>query len=237
MVAHPMPAPDFSAFRHPLFARFWITRVTYTLGWQVQTTALLWQTPHLAEAAGYSPRVAILALGLVGLAQFLPLLLLSFVGGQAADRADRKTILMVCFALKLVIALGLFTATALAGDQPKLLLGVVFAAAAASGAINAFQPAAAQSLLPTLIPRELLPKAIALNSLAFTVASVAGPSLGGVLLAFGEGPNAGAQVAYTAAAGLIGLGLAALAGLGAPARPSGIAARARHDPRGDRLCP
>lgn len=211
-----MAALDLSIFRHPAFLRLWTTRAAYTLGWQVQTTALLWQTPHLAQAAGYSDRFAVLALGLVGLAQFLPLFALSFVGGQAADRADRKLILMICFALKLLIALGLLWATSTLSASPKLLLWLVFAAAGLSGAVNAFQPAAAQALLPTVIPRDLLPRAIALSSLAFTVASVAGPSLGGVLLAFGDGPDAGSQVAYSFAAALIGLGLLALSSLQTP---------------------
>ncbi|MDX2235830.1 MAG: MFS transporter [Hyphomonadaceae bacterium] len=206
-----MHLPDFSVLRRPAYARFWIARATYVLGWQIQTTALLWHVHQLSIAAGKSEREAVFALGLVGLFQFVPLFALSLVGGQLADRYDRKLILTICYGVKLVIAAGLaFATVALA---PAAMINVIFGAAMLSGAVNAFQPAAAQSLLPTLVPREALPQAIALNSLAFTTGSVAGPSVGGVLLALGGAHHGGAQLAFLAATALIALGIAALWGV------------------------
>ncbi len=213
-----MRLPDFSVFQRPAFARFWITRATYVLGWQIQTTALLWHVHQLSIAAGKSEREAVFALGLVGLFQFVPLFALSLVGGQLADRYDRKLILAICYAVKFCIAVGLAAATTML--PATTMINVIFAAAMVSGAVNAFQPAAAQSLLPSLVPREALPQAIALNSLAFTTSSVMGPSLGGVLLALGGAHQSGVQLAFIAAAVLIGIGIAALMGVDAPKRES-----------------
>jgi len=213
-----MRLPDFSIFRHRAFARFWVTRATYVLGWQIQTTALLWHVHQLSIAAGRSEREAVLALGLVGLFQFLPLLALSLFGGQLADRVNRKFILVTCYAVKFLIAATLCVLTAVL--PAATMVTVIFGAAMVSGAVNAFQPAAAQSLLPSLIPRAELPQAIALNSLAFTTSSVIGPSIGGVLLAFGVGEHSGAQIAFGAAAMLIAIGIVALMGVHAPKRES-----------------
>lgn len=211
-----MRLPDFSVFRRGAFARFWIARATYVLGWQVQTTALLWHVHQLSIAAGKSEREAVFALGLVGLFQFVPLLLLSLVGGQLADRYDRKLILVICYIAKLMIAAGLAVATV--ALPPAVMINVIFGAAMVSGAVNAFQPAAAQALLPSLVTREELPQAIALNSLAFTTSSIVGPSLGGVLLALGGAHHAGAQLAFAVAAALIAVGIMALLGVKAPPR-------------------
>ncbi|KAF0174245.1 MAG: MFS transporter [Hyphomonadaceae bacterium] len=206
-----MRLPDFSIFRHVAFARFWVTRATFVLGWQIQTTALLWHVHQLSLAAGRSEKEAVLALGLVGLFQFVPLFALSLIGGQLADRIDRKLILVVCYGVKLAIAVTLCIATSFL--PPATMVNVIFGAAMVSGAVNAFQPAAAQALLPALVPREELPQAIALNSLAFTTSSIIGPSIGGVLLAFGVRDHSGAQLAFGAAAVLIAIGIAALLGV------------------------
>lgn len=216
-----MRLPDFSIFRHRAFARFWVTRATYVLGWQIQTTALLWHVHQLSLAAGRSEQEAVLALGLVGLFQFLPLFALSLFGGQLADRMNRKFILIACYGVKLLIALTLCFATSVL--PAATMVNVIFGAAMVSGAVNAFQPAAAQALLPSLIPRAELPQAIALNSLAFTTSSIVGPSLGGVLLAFGVRDHSGAQIAFGAAAVLIAIGIVALIGVKAPPRTATVA--------------
>jgi MFS family permease len=219
-----MRLPDFTVFENRAFARFWVTRATYVLGWQIQTTALLWHVHQLSLAAGRSEKEAVFALGLVGLFQFLPLLALSLFGGQLADRFDRKLILVICYAVKFVIAVTLCIATALL--PPATMVTMIFGAAMVSGAVNAFQPAAAQSLLPSLVTREQMPQAIALNSLAFTTSSIIGPSLGGALLAFGQRDHTGAQIAFACAAVLIAVGIFALLGVhvnkreAAPARPT-----------------
>lgn len=219
-----MRLPDFSVFSNRAFARFWVTRATYVLGWQIQTTALLWHVHQLSLAAGRSEKEAVFALGLVGLFQFLPLFALSLFGGQLADRMDRKLILVICYAVKFIIAVTLCVTTVML--PPATMVSVIFGAAMVSGAVNAFQPAAAQSLLPSLVTREQMPQAIALNSLAFTTSSIIGPSLGGALLAFGQRDHTGAQIAFATAAVLIAIGIVALMGVHvnkrevAPARPT-----------------
>jgi MFS family permease len=88
--------PSLDIFRHRLFAQFWAARWFATLAVQMQTTAMGWQVYDAARAHGQSIAEAAFVLGLVGLAQFLPLLVLSLFGGQAADRYNRRLILTSC---------------------------------------------------------------------------------------------------------------------------------------------
>ncbi len=155
---------------------------------------MLWQVYDSAREHGQSMAEAAFTLGLVGLAQFLPLLGLSLFGGQAADRYNRRLILFACVAFKSVIALSLAFASQLG---PEIVIPAVFAAAIAAGATNAFLPPAASALLPMLLPREELPQGIAWSSLAFQSAVIVGPAVGGVLYGFG------AAVPYVSAFALL----------------------------------
>lgn len=209
-----MRSSPLSVFRNPAFLRYWLTRVSYVLGWQIQTTALLWLAPNLARAAGRSDSEAIFTLGLVGLFQFVPLFAFSLIGGQIADRYDRKLILVICYVLKLLIALGLCVGAVTL--PPTAMLYMVLGSAAASGMINAFQPAASQAFLPSLVTREELPQAIAASSLAFTSGAIIGPGVGGVLLVWGATFGQAAPFAFAAAAVLLGIGTLALLGVPSP---------------------
>jgi MFS family permease len=100
----------------------------------------------------------------------------------------------------MIVAIALITLAPRKGPSP---ISVLIALAACTGAINAFQPAAAQSLMPMLVPREELPKAISLSSLAFSGASIFGPALAGALIAIGDAQDAGAQWAYGATLGFV----------------------------------
>jgi MFS family permease len=175
-------APSLAIFRHQAYRRFWLGRVLSVFAIQIQTTAMGWQIYESARAHGQSVQEGAFLLGGLGLAQFLPLLFLSLIGGQAADRFNRKRILMFCLAGKALIAAALiFTA-----NWPnETLVPVMFIAAATAGAINAFLPAANSSLMPMLVPREELPQAIAWGSLGFQASIVIGPSVGGLLLVGG----------------------------------------------------
>ncbi len=164
-----------------MFTLFWAARWFSVLAVQIQATAMGWQVYDHARQQGLSIAEGAFLIGLVGLAQFLPLLVLSLFGGQAADRYNRRLILLGCAAAKALIVLGL----AFASLNPALVVGAVFAAAIAAGATNAFQPPAASALLPMLLPREDLPKGIAWSSLAFQSALIIGPALGGNLYRFG----------------------------------------------------
>lgn len=173
----------------------------------MQLTAMGWQIYDVARANGQSVPDAAFVLGLVGLAQFLPLLALSLYGGQLADRHNRKLILLAAYAGKALIALGLALCANLGAD---IVTPAVFAAAIAAGAINAFLPPAASALMPMLVSREELPKAVAWNSLAFNSGLIIGPAIGGNLYQFGP------AVPYAAAFTLLAAAVWLLAGLRAP---------------------
>jgi MFS family permease len=193
--------PSLDIFRHRLFAQYWGARWCSTLAVQMQTTAMFWQVYDAARAHGQSIAEASFVLGLVGLAQFLPLLVLSLFGGQAADRYNRRLIMAGCISFKAVIALGLALASQLG---PEIVIPAVFAAAIAAGATNAFLPPAASAFLPMLLPREELPQGIAWSSLAFQSALIVGPALGGVLYGFGAAvPYLSALALFMVSGGLI----------------------------------
>lgn len=187
--------PSLDIFRHRQFALFWGGRWFATLAVQMQLTAMGWQVYDAARGHGQSIAEAAFVIGLVGLAQFLPLLVLSLFGGQAADRYERRMILIACMAAKAAIALWLAFVSNLA---PTIVVPAVFAAAIGAGAINAFMPPAASALLPQLLPREELPQGIAWSSLAFQSGLIIGPAIGGLL--YGVSP---ATPYFTAAALLL----------------------------------
>jgi MFS family permease len=174
--------PSLAIFRHQAFLRFWTGRVLATFGMQIQLTAIGWQVYDSAREHGQSVAESAFLLGLMGLAQFLPLLFLSLIGGSVADRYDRKLILFFCYGAKALIALGLVFSTGLSAD---LLIPVVFAASIGAGAISAFLPPANTALAPMLVPREDLPQAIAWGSLGFQGGVIIGPALGGLLYGLG----------------------------------------------------
>lgn len=150
---------------------------------QIQAAAMGWQMYDAAtRGRGLSIAEGAFMLGLVGLAQFLPLLVLSLFGGQAADRYNRRLILTACIIAKAMILLGLALAS---HGSAEIVIPAIFAAAVTAGIINAFMPPAASALLPMLLPRDVLPQGIAWSSLAFQSALIVGPTIGGLLYAFG----------------------------------------------------
>lgn len=174
--------PSLDIFRHRLFAQFWVARACATLAVQMQATVMGWQVYDAARAQGQSIMEGAFMLGLVGLAQFLPLLVLSLFGGQAADRYNRRLIMSACIGAKALILLWL---ALVSHGEPSIIIPAVFAAAISAGMINAFLPPAASALMPMLLPREELPQGIAWSSLAFQSSIIIGPAIGGNLYAFG----------------------------------------------------
>lgn len=152
-----------------------------------------WQVYDIARARGDSIEEGAFLLGLIGLAQFLPLLILSLIGGQAADRFDRRMIILAGIALKVAIAGGLVVAS---GFDGHTMIAAIFAVAMLTGMLNAFLPAASSAMVSNLVPRDVLPQAIALMSLSFQGGSILGPALGGVLYHFGP------SIPYSTALGL-----------------------------------
>jgi MFS family permease len=190
---HNRVTTSLAPFKHASFARYWCARVFWTLGTQIQVTAMGWQVYDIARARGDSIEQGAFLLGLIGLSQFLPLLLLSLFGGQAADRFDRRLIILIGIAAKIAIAAALVVVS---GYRAEVLIAAIFGVAMLTGMLNAFLPAASSAMVSNLVPRDELPQAIALMSLSFHGGSVFGPALGGLLFALG------ARVPYSAAFGM-----------------------------------
>lgn len=168
-------------------------RLADTAAIQIQSVAIGWQVYDLTRDP--------LDLGWVGLAQFLPVLVLSLPGGQLADRFDRRFIVV---ATQLGYAAGAL-ALALASERGTL---PIFAVLVLLGTLRAFKSPAASALVPWIVSEERLPRAIALSSTTYQVGTIAGPALGGAIYALG-GPLA----AYYAACGLQLLAAALMASL------------------------
>jgi MFS family permease len=160
-----------SAFRHRDFALFWVSLVTGSFSIAMAQVAIGWQV--------YSVRENPLDLGLVGLAEFLPLLLLALPAGQLADRFPRRTLLVAMVTLDFVVLLGLLGVTIAGADRvwPFFALAFVFGVGSAIGA------PAGRALTPSLVPQEILVSALAQRSVAFQLSLVCGPAVGGLLFA------------------------------------------------------
>lgn len=173
---------------------FWGSRWTGSFAAQIQSVAMGWHMYVLARETRSVEESAFLV-GMIGLAAFAPVFLLTLPAGEAADRYDRRKILMLCLTGEIASVLTLAVATVNGWDSPMLLLLV----AALFGASRAFFAPASTALGPMLVPRKLLPRAIAWNSLAWQTASIMGPAVGGVLIA------AAPETAYFTTFGLYGL--------------------------------
>lgn len=173
--ARALVAPS-SAFRfaaaHPAFVRYQIGRFFAVTGWNVQSMAVQW----LVFDRTHDP----LAAGLVGFAQFAPLLVMALVGGVVADRFNRRTIIAVCHAALVLIG-GVFV---LVARRPDLGMGPVYAALVLLGITRAFTGPASQAILPTLVPPESFNRAIAAGSVVLNLATLVGPALGGLVYDF-----------------------------------------------------
>jgi MFS family permease len=151
------------------FRRFLSARLLATLAAQMQTVAVGWQIYAITRDP--------LDLGLIGLSQFLPFVVLILPAGQVADHYDRRRILTGCYAVEALCALLLlwFTIHSITSAWP------VFAAMTLLGCARAFSMPSGQALLPNLVPREEFTRAVALNSSVFQIATVVGPAVGGLL--------------------------------------------------------
>ena len=163
----------FGALRHPNFSLFLIARFCATLAVQMQGVAVGWQV--------YSISGNPLDLGLIGLAQFLPFSILVLVAGQIADRADRRLILFLCYVVECLCGILLLDFT-LTGQQA---VWPVFAVMALYGSARAFMMPTSQAIMPNLVPTESFANAVALSSSSFQIATLTGPTLGGLIYLFG----------------------------------------------------
>lgn len=192
---------------HPLrianYRSYWLARLFSTIAQSALAIVLGWQVYSIARET-MDIREAAFLLGMIGLAQFVPLMLLTPVVGLVADSIDRRWIVRGTTTL-------LATTAALLGFatwEGWIGLPVLFAAATLVGVARAFAGPAYSALAPNLVPRESLPTAIAMGSIAMQVGFIAGPSVGGLLFAINP------IVAYCgmSAMFLVALGLLTLIG-------------------------
>ena len=192
----------FAAFRHSSYTCFFFARFLLSFSQQIVSVAVGWQMYDQTGSAIY--------LGLIGLVQFLPSLLLILVTGSVADRYNRRAIASLCSLVAALCTLTLLGMTMTGTFSPI----PVFAVLLVFGIERAFMSPAVQSLAPNLVPAEDLSNAIAWNSSSWQLAAITGPVIGGLLY----GINA--QTAYTVAVVFAGLGAGLLFLIPKPAQKS-----------------
>ncbi len=173
------PAAPFSPIANPPFLLYAAARLLLVSAGQMMSVAIGWQV--------YDRTGSKLMLGYVGLAQFLPTLVFSFVSGPAADRFDRRKIVMACIAASFGAAL------VLAWKSSELW--VIYAVAAAFGVVRTFSAPAGSALVGQLVPARHLSGAVAWQMTAFQVAMLGGPAVGGLLYALKKDATPVYQVA------------------------------------------
>ncbi|MGA7268663.1 MAG: MFS transporter [Aestuariivirga sp.] len=162
-------SPEANALRHRPFVFYWLATGAAAFAVQIMSVAVGWQIYDITR----NP----LHLGYVGLAQFLPPLLLVLVTGLAADRFSRRFIMAACLGVEALCALGLvvFTLSHPTGVIPVFGILVVL------GIARAFMNPAADALAPNLVPKAAIAHAISLNSMIWQIGNIVGPVFGGLL--------------------------------------------------------
>jgi MFS family permease len=160
-------------FQHTGFVRFWLARLAGIMGNQMLMVAVAWHIYDITSSAW--------DLGLVGLFQFVPALLMTLPAGHLADRVHRGRIFACCMGLQALVATLMLVSTTEGFATRELILGL----AAVLGVARAFQMPAQQALIPLLVPPTLLHRAFAISSTGMEIAVIGGPALGGLLYALG----------------------------------------------------
>ncbi len=173
-----------SPLSRPSFRHFVIARFGASLAFQIVSVAIGWQVYAMTGSA--------LDLGLIGLAQFLPMAALTLAVGHVADKYDRRKIVAVCMLLEVCAALVLATA-AMQGFGGKALLYITIIVMSSA---RAFEAPTLSTLIPSLVPRAWIPRATAVSASSSQIAQIAGPAMGGI------GFGLGAGWVYAAAAAL-----------------------------------
>ncbi|MBF0261464.1 MAG: MFS transporter [Magnetococcales bacterium] len=186
-------------FAHAAFRIFWYGRILGNVATFMQGVTIAWLV-YASARRTLDEAESMYLVGLLGLAQFLPMFLLALVAGAVADRHERRRILMGCTLAQLACAVG-FT---LVSAQAEPSIPVIFLLAVLFGAARAFEMPARMALTPALVPREILPTAIAWNTFGVQGGIILGPWLGGVLCAISP------TLACSTALGLYLLSLAAM---------------------------
>jgi len=192
------------ALRHPDFRRLWTSILCSGIAMQMAQVAIGWQV--------YSIRHNAFDLGLIGLAEFAPVPLLALPAGQLADRLPRVGVVMVTSFGDAVVAVLLLVVTLHGAHQ----LWQFVALAALTGGISALGSPAQRSLVPELVPVDLLTAALALRSIAGQAATIGGPALGGFLFAVKP------EAVYAVAAAMLVLSALVLLPVTRPDGPSAV---------------
>jgi MFS family permease len=189
-------SPATSLLRHPAYVRFLYVRVAASIAQQVQVVAVGWQMYELTNSPFH--------LGLIGLVQFIPAVGLFVFTGHVADHYDRR---WATFVAQLIEALAV-AALAFANATGRLTPGLLLAMAFVVGTGRAFEQPSLQSVLPNIVPSDLLPRAIAGSSSASQTAVIAGPALGGILIEISPTLVFAVCAALWLSTGLVMLGIA-----------------------------
>ena len=182
--------PRANALHHPPFVFYWLSLWAVGFAVQIMSVSVGWQVYDITRNPFY--------LGMVGLAQFLPALLLVLVTGLTADKFNRRLIMGACLSLEALCALGLLTFTWANPSQIWPVFGIL----ALLGTARAFLNPASDALAPNLLPKEAIAHGISLNAMAWQIANIVGPVTGGLLYGMSG------TVAYSVALALIGLAVA-----------------------------
>src|SRR5947207_2660403 len=176
------------AFTYPSFVLFQLARFFIVLAGEMQSVAVGWQVYEITKRP--------LDLGLVGLAQFLPVIFLFLVAGHAADRYDRRVLIVSCYSGYAICA-GSLLYLALHRFHSVC---TIYAVLALSGVVRSFSGPVGRALLPQLVPEKDFVNAVAWASRIYQCAIVLGPSLGGIVYAASRGPAAVYTLSFIAAA-------------------------------------
>lgn len=149
----------------------WGAEVLSNTGSQIQRVAVAWQVFELTRDP--------LQLGLLGLARFIPLVIFGLVGGMLADRYDRRMTIAIVQTAQMVVA-GMFAVMTATG---QITMPLIYALTAVAALLASIATPARHALIPTLVPRTAMPAAMTMGVLAMQTAGMAGPALGGVLVA------------------------------------------------------
>lgn len=195
-----IPAP----FRIANFRAYWISRLSMTLAQYAMLLIIGWQTYNIARNSGMDVAAASGQLALIGLLQFVPLFFLTPFSGLVADRLNRRNV------ARLTVLLQMASAGVLAwlSYNDAISLTGLFTIAVMLGIARAFAGPALSALAPNLVPKEILPNAIALSSIAWQVGMIVGPAIGGYFYVIAP------ALPYAIAAGLFALSFLALGFIG-----------------------
>jgi len=174
MSSPPSPAAD--ALRsHPAFVQFWFARICSGFGFQMLSVAVGWQVYAITGRA--------LDLGLIGLVQFIPSVLLALPAGHVADQFERRRIVLLGQIVDMLAIAVLAVISFMHVANELAILALVFVI----GIAKAFEFPAMQSMLPALVPTFVLPRAMAASASAGQAAMIMGPAIGGLLYVAGPG--------------------------------------------------